>query len=112
MSNLRQVVDLYPIANVGLADTGAVDARIHLYLYVIPKNGRATLHNFVPMPVVVFGEAKPVSTDDRPILQNHVVAQPAEFSHYGMRVSKKPRPNLHSAINNHMRQQNRLCPDL
>ena len=61
MADLRQVVDLHSIANVGFPNARPVDASVDLHLDIIAQNRWASLNDLVPMSFVVFGEAKTVS---------------------------------------------------
>jgi hypothetical protein len=84
MSYLNKVVNLCPTRDVGATDARPIDTRIRLNFHAVFKYGWTGLNNLVPFAAIVFGEAEPVGSDYRSILKNHVIAQTAMFSNYGV----------------------------
>src|SRR5207244_13145954 len=89
MSDLDQIVDLGSARDVGFANTGAVDAGICLNLHIIFNHRRPRLDNFVPAAGIILGETKTIAADDHAVLQNHVIANAAMFSHNSVRMSEE-----------------------
>src|SRR5579863_4553774 len=111
MSHLHEVVDLHSASDAGLAHAGAVDAGIRLHLDIVFDDNRSWLRNLMPASLGSFGESEAVGADHDSVLQEHVVADAAAFAHDGMHVSEKVVANRHTAIDNHMGEQYRVCAD-
>ena len=111
VAHLHQIVDLYAAADVRLANAGAVDTGIGLHLHVIFEDDGFRLHDLVPVSGIVLGETEAVGSEDRAILQNHPVSQPAVLPHHGVRMSQKVVADFDSAINDHMGQKHSVGTD-
>src|SRR5208282_4684865 len=117
MSHMDQVVDLGPAPDTRLADARPVDAAVGLDLGVALDDDRARLDDLVPAPsllvilVFVLSEAKTVAANDSSVLQQHVVSEPAELAHDGVRVGEEVLAYRHSAIDDNVGEQNGIVSD-
>ena len=112
VADLHQVVDLYAASDAGFADAGAVDAGVRLDFDIVFDDDRSRLRNLVPAAFRSLGEAKAIGADHDAVLQQHVVAEAAVLAHHGVRVREEVVADLHSAIDDHVRQQHGAFADL
>src|SRR6266516_6100038 len=108
MSNLHEVVDLRAARNACFSDAGAIHAGVCLNLDVVFDHCWTGLHNLVPAACIVFRKAEAVAAHDHTILQDYIVADPAELSHHRMRVRQEVVADPHATINDDVREQNRV----
>src|SRR3974377_911284 len=101
---LREVVDLHPACDAGLADAGAVNARVRLDFYVALYATRARLRNLLPM-IAIARKTETVRSDNRAVLQHNIVAELAILAHNGVRMGEEVVSDARSAINDHVRQK-------
>ena len=66
----------------------------------------------MPASLGGFREAKAVRANHHAVLQQYVVADPAVLPHHCMRMRKKIYANFHTPINDDMRQQHCIVPNL
>jgi len=94
-SDVAGVPDLHEIVNFGaatdmrFADGCAVNGAVRLDFDVVFDDGDAALDNLLVRSVSALGEAKTVATDDCAVLERDTVADTAELTHYGVRMSQK-----------------------
>ena len=112
MANLHQIVNLRTAGNVSFADTGAVDAGVGLNLHVVLDDHGHRLRDFVPVAVIIFSEAKSIAANNHPILQQHIVSQATLLADDRVGMSREVVTDFHAAINNDVRQQHGVFPDL
>ena len=93
VADLHQTVDLGPAFDTGLAHGGAVHRGEALDLHVVLDHGAAGLHNFVVRVIGTLRETKTVAADDHAVLEDHAVAQPAEFTDHRVGVERYAVPD-------------------
>src|SRR5712692_971291 len=111
MPDQDQVVEFGATSNASFPHRGAVDTGVGLDFDVIFQDGRPGLRQFVPGPIFLFRETESVSTNDHAVLENHAVADAAEFADNGMRVGKKAVADLHAAVDGDEAMQHRIAAD-
>jgi hypothetical protein len=109
VADVDHVVDFGAPADARFSNAGAIDAGIGLNLSVTFDNDVSGLDDFVPVGVgsVAFfglGEAEAVGANDRPVLQEDVVAEMTEFSNDGVGVSEEVVADGGSAIDDDVRE--------
>src|SRR5579864_2883629 len=112
MTYLHEIVDLYTAAEPSFADAGAVDAGIGLHLNIVLNHYRGGLRNLVPAALRGFRKPESVCADHDSVLEKHMVADVAVLAHHGVRMREEIRPNLHTAVNHDVCQEDGVCPDL
>src|SRR5208337_3515132 len=110
VSDLHQIVDLYPSSDAGFPNAGAIHAGVGLDLDVTLQHGGTGLRDLFPV-VIVAGKSKPVTADDSAILQDHIVAERAMLAYHGVRVREEVVPDAGAAIDDHMGQEHGVVPD-
>src|ERR1035438_8942911 len=98
---LHQAVDFGPALHARLSHRGAIDGGKRLDLNVILNHCDAGLHDLEVRALSRFGESVAIATDYNPILQNHAMADAAEFADHGLRVSIEIVADLGALVNNH-----------
>src|SRR5258707_9611782 len=111
MPDQDQVVQFGSTSNAGFPHRCAVDAGVGLDFDVIFQDGPPRLRQFVPGPIFLFRETESVSTNDHPVLENHAVADAAEFADNGMRVGKEAVTDLYTAVDGDEAMQHRIAAD-
>ena len=108
MSNLHEVVDLCAARNACFSDAGAIHAGVCLNLDVVFNHCWTGLHNLVPAACIVFRKAEAVAAHDHAILQDYIVADPAELPHGRVRVRQEIVPDLRAFVDHDVRVQYRI----
>src|SRR5712692_812470 len=111
MPDQDKIVELRSASNPSLAYSGAVHARIGLHFDVIFEDGWPGLRHFVPGAIFLFREAKAISPNDCPVLENYAVSDTAEFADDGMRVGEKVVADLSAAVDTHETVQDGVPAD-
>src|SRR5579864_9138679 len=97
---------------MSVTDAGAVDAGISLDFHVIVDDDWHGLRNLVPVAEIIFGESETVRSNDHAILQQHVISETAALADHGVRVSQEVVADFHATIDDYVRQQYGVVPDL
>src|SRR6266853_3146254 len=111
MADLNKVVNFSSGLDAGLANRGAVDARIGLNLDGIFKNRRPGLNDLVPATVRLAGKAEAVSAYNGSVLQNNIIAKMAMLADNGVGMSEEIIANLHVGIEDNMGQDRGVVAD-
>src|ERR1041385_2285417 len=112
MADLHQIVNFGAASDTCLSHAGPVNTGVRLNLDIVFDYGRARLHDFPPQAFVVFRKTEAIATDHNAILQDHIVSNPAKLAYYGMGVRHELIADPCSPVDDHMRQQYRVFPDL
>ena len=86
MTDLNQVVDLCAAADTRFTNRRAIDGGVGAELHVVFEHDDSGLHDLVVRAVVLFGIAVAIRADLHSILENHVVADLAEFAYRHMGI--------------------------
>ena len=92
-------------------DTGAVHAGVSLHFNIVFQHRGAGLGDFFPT-VPVAGKAKSVTSHDRPILQDDMVAEDTVLAHDRVGMREEVCANARAAIDDHVRQEHRIASNL
>jgi len=103
MADLNQVVQFCAAPDDGIADRGPVYGCVGPDLHVILDDDPAGLADFIKSAVPGRCEAKPVTADNRAILNDHAVSDPAAFAHDHVGVKHHFIPETNARIQNDMR---------
>jgi hypothetical protein len=112
VADLHKVIDTRAASYSRFADARPINASVRLHFHVVLKHGRAGLHNLVPLALVVFREPESVGAYDGPILKNDIVPEHAILPNHRVSVRKKFASDSRAAVNDSVRQQNTLIPNL
>lgn len=110
--DVNHVIELGAAGNTSFAYAGAVDASIGLDLNIVFHDDSSGLDDFVPVASVVLGEAEAVRSHDRSVLQQHVVAEFAEFTDDGVGVCEEILADPGAAIDYDMCEQDGILANL
>src|SRR3984957_1299641 len=105
MTDVHHIVDLGAAADAGFSYAGAIDTGVGLDLYIAFHDDVSGLNDFVPVGIVVFGEAESIGADDGSILQQDIVAELTELSNHGVGVGEEIIADSGSAIDDDVREQ-------
>src|SRR5690349_14783154 len=99
VADLHEIVDLGAAGDARFADGGAVNGAVGLNLDVVANDGDSRLLDFVPAAVGLAREAETVAAYDNAVLQNHAIADAAEFAHGDVAVREEVVADARTAIN-------------
>lgn len=111
VAHLDKIVNLRAWTDSCFANAGAVNAGVRLDLNAVTKDGEAGLNDLLPMIALVFGEAKPVSSDDNSVLQDDIVPELAVLANHGVRVREEITADARTAIDNDVRKNDAVIAD-
>src|SRR5205085_9988871 len=74
MADLYEIIDLSMRPHNRLAERRPINGRAGAYFNVVFNNHFADLWNLVPLPLIIFGKAEAIATDDRVILDDAALA--------------------------------------
>ena len=112
MTNLDQIVDFRSASNTGFADARAINAGIRLHFYFIFNHSWSGLHDFVPLSLVIFREAKSIGADHCAVLKNYVFSQDAVLANDSVGMSEEIVANPGARVNDDVGKQGAVVPDL
>ena len=111
MADLDQVIDLDPSGDLGVADTGAIDAGIGLNFHPVAEHNGPGLGDLVPRAVILFGKPIPIRPNHRSVLQDDAIPQAAALANHGMGMGEAILSQLGLGVNHHVGQQGRAFAD-
>ena len=111
VADLHQAVDLRAALHARFAHGGAVHRGERLDLDVVLDHRHAGLHDLEVRAVARFGEAEAVAAHHDAVLQDHAVADAAEFAHHGVRVGAEIVADLRAFVDHHVRMQHGVAAD-
>ena len=111
VADLDEIVDLGAVADFGRADSGAVDGGVGLHVNAAADADGAGLRDFLPVALLVFGEAEAVGADDDAIFERDVVAEDAVFADDGVGVGEEVAADLNAGIKHDVGQDGGVRAD-
>ena len=105
VADLDEVVDFGAVADDCFANCRAVDGGVGLHIDMAADADGAGLGDFLPVSLIVFGEAEAVGADDDAVFERDVIAEDAVLADDAVSVREEVAADLDAGINDDVRQE-------